>query len=93
MSLRGGSMRDELYRAMRDQLPEMDFDGEADVIVRFEGTIERRGRAGLKRRAGSGTITKNGRVVFRYELAPEDYRVGDTPAEAFARVIANAVDE
>jgi serine/threonine protein kinase len=92
MSLRGGAMRDELYRAMRDQLPDMDFEGEADVIVRFEGTMERRGRAGLKRRAGSGTVTKNGRVVFRYELAPEDYRVGDTAAEAFARVIANAVE-
>ncbi len=92
MSLRGGAMRDELYRAMRDQLPDMEFDGEADVIVRFEGNVERRGRAGLKRRAGMGTVSKGGRVVFRYELAPEDYRVGDSPAEAFARVIATALE-
>jgi len=92
MSLRGGGMRDELYRAMRDQLPDMNFEGDADVIIRFEGTMERRGRAGLKRRAGSGIVTKNGKVVFRYELAPEDYRVGDNAAEAFARVIANAVE-
>lgn len=92
MSLRGGAMRDELYRAMRDQLPDMEFDGEADVIVRFEGTMERRGRAGLKRRAAQATVSKGGRVIFRYELAPEDYRVGDTAAEAFARVMANALE-
>ena len=92
MSLRGGAMRDELYRAMRDQLPDMEFDGEADVIVRFEGTMERRGRLGLKRRAAQATITKGGRVIFRYELPAEDYRAGDTAAEAFARVVANAVE-
>jgi eukaryotic-like serine/threonine-protein kinase len=92
MSLRGGAMRDELYQAMRAQLPDMEFDGDADVIVRFEGTMERRGRLGLKRRAATATVSKGGRVVFRYELAPEDYRTGDTAAEAFARVIANAVE-
>lgn len=92
ISLRGGAMRDELYRAMRDQLPEMEFDGEADVIVRFEGTMERRGRLGLKRRAAQATVSKGGRVIFRYELPGEDYRTGDTAAEAFARVIANAID-
>jgi hypothetical protein len=92
ISLRGGAMRDELYRAMRDHLPDMEFDGEADVIVRFEGTMERRGRLGLKRRAAQATVTKNGRVVFRYELPGEDYRTGDSAAEAFARVIANAIE-
>ena len=92
ISLRGGAMRDELYRAMRDQLPDMEFDGEADVIVRFEGTMERRGRLGLKRRAAQATVTKGGRVIFRYELPGEDYRTGDTAAEAFARVIANALE-
>lgn len=92
MSLRGGAMRDELYRAMRDQLPDMEFDGEADVIVRFEGATERTGRVGRKRRSAIATVSKGGRVIFRYELPPEDYRVGDTAAEAFARVIANAVE-
>jgi serine/threonine-protein kinase len=92
MSLRGGTMRDELYRAMRDQLPDMEFDGEADVIVRFEGVTERAGRIGRKRRSATATVSTGGRVVFRYELPPEDYRVGDSAAEAFARVIANAVE-
>jgi hypothetical protein len=92
MSLRGGGMRDELYRAMRDQLPDMEFDGEADVIVRFEGTNERAGRVGRKRRSALATVSKGGRVIFRYELPPEDYRVGDSAAEAFARVIANALE-
>jgi serine/threonine-protein kinase len=92
MSLRGGAMRDELYRAMRDQLPDMEFDGEADVIVRFEGSNERTGRIGRKRRSANATVSKGGRVIFRYELPAEDYRVGDSAAEAFARVIANAVE-
>ena len=92
MSLRGGAMRDELYRAMRDQLPDMEFDGEADVIVRFEGSNERTGRVGRKRRSALATVSKGGRVIFRYELPPEDYRVGDSAAEAFARVIANAIE-
>jgi serine/threonine protein kinase len=92
MSLRGGAMRDELYRAMRDQLPDMEFDGEADVIVRFEGTNERSGRVGRKRRSALATVSKGGRVIFRYELPSEDYRVGDSAAEAFARVIANAME-
>lgn len=91
MSLRGGAMRDELYQAMRGQLPDMEFDGEADVVVRFEGTMERRGRF-VKRRAAQATVSKGGRVIFRYELPAEDYRAGDTAAEAFARVIANAVE-
>ena len=91
MSLRGGAMRDELYQAMRGQLPDMEFDGDADVIVRFEGTMERRGRF-VKRRAAQATVSKGGRVIFRYELPAEDYRAGDTAAEAFARVIANAVE-
>lgn len=57
----------------------------ADVTIRFTGTVERQ-RFGRKQRAGSATISRNGRVVFHYELPPEEYRVGDNPAEAFARV-------
>jgi len=57
----------------------------ADVVIRFNGSVERQ-RFGRKLRAGTATIAKHGRVVFHYELPSQEYRVGDNPAEAFARV-------
>ena len=37
-------------------------------------------------------ITRHGCAVFRYELFAEEYRVGDTPAEAFARVLRDVLE-
>jgi hypothetical protein len=62
----------------------------ADTVVDFNGTIERLGR-GKKRRSAQATVTRNGRVVLRYEMPPEEYRIGDTPAEAFAKVLVDAL--
>jgi uncharacterized transporter YbjL len=61
----------------------------ATTVVDFEGTLEQVGR-GKKRRSARATITKDGRVIFRYELPPEEFRVGDSPAEAFARILSEA---
>jgi hypothetical protein len=47
---------------------------------------------GRKRRSAHASISRNGRVVFRYELPPETYRVGDNPAEAFARILGDAIE-
>jgi len=63
---------------------------DADVVIHFDGALERLGR-GRKRRSASASITKNGRTVFRYELKPEEYRVGDDPAEAFARILGDVL--
>jgi serine/threonine-protein kinase len=62
----------------------------ADVVINFNGTREMLGR-GRKRRAAKAVVTKNGRVVLRYEMAPEEYRIGDNAAEAFARVLNEAL--
>jgi hypothetical protein len=62
----------------------------ADTVISFDGSVERLGR-GKKRRSAQATVTKNGRMVFRYEMPPEEYRVGDTPAEAFARIFTDAI--
>jgi serine/threonine protein kinase len=62
----------------------------ADVVINFNGHIERRG-FGRKTRSGNATISKNGQVLFRYEMAPENYRTGDDPAEAFARVLMDVL--
>jgi len=63
---------------------------DANVVIRFDGALERLGR-GRKRRSASASIVKNGRTVFRYELKPEEYRVGDDPAEAFARILGDVL--
>jgi len=63
---------------------------DADVVIHFDGALERLGR-GRKRRSATASITKNGRTVFRYELKPEEYRVGDDPAEAFARILGDVL--
>jgi len=63
---------------------------DADVVINFNGSLERLGR-GRKRRSATASITKNGRTVFRYEMKPEEYRVGDDPAEAFARVLGDVL--
>ena len=62
----------------------------ADTSVDFNGVLDHIGR-GKKRRSAQATVSKNGRVIFRYEMPPEEYRVGDTPAEAFARVLVDAL--
>jgi serine/threonine protein kinase len=61
----------------------------SDVTIRFNGTVARLG-FGRKRRAADASIMKSGRVIFRYQLPAQEYRVGDNPAEAFARVISDA---
>ncbi|HKO54777.1 MAG TPA: hypothetical protein VJ276_02795, partial [Thermoanaerobaculia bacterium] len=61
------------------------IDDSAEVTVDFFGKLERLGM-GRKRRIANAVVTKNGHVVFRYQMSGE-YRVGDDPAEAFARVL------
>ncbi len=88
VSVRGsGEMVTELAdRLKRDGVTVVDG---AETVIDFDGTLERLGR-GKKRRAAKATVTKGGRVIFRYELPPEEFRVGDSPAEAFARVFTDA---
>ncbi|HYI08243.1 MAG TPA: serine/threonine-protein kinase [Thermoanaerobaculia bacterium] len=90
VALRAPGMYRELYQAMRDQFPNLVFEGEAPVVIRFNGTSERLGR-GRKRRGATATVEKNGRVIFRYELPNEVYREGTDSAGAFVNVLGNAI--
>ena len=92
VALRGGAMQVDLVRSLREYFPNLQFEAYADVTIRFDGTMERLG-AGRKRRAATAVIEKNGRPVFRYELPDEVYRVGMSPTDAFARVLADAMSE
>jgi len=75
-----------LFKLVHDM--NLSLSDDAKVKIKFEGTINRL-RFGKKVREGHGTITKDGKTVFRYEMRPEEYRVGDTPAEAFGRVLSD----
>ncbi|HEY3052638.1 MAG TPA: serine/threonine-protein kinase [Thermoanaerobaculia bacterium] len=85
-----GDMLKELTDRLKQEVPGVTITEGADTVVDFNGVLERLGR-GKKRRSAQASVSKNGRVVFKYELPPEEYRVGDTPAEAFARVLADAL--
>ena len=89
VALRGNSdMLNDLANTLRQS--GITVSESADVVINFYGTIERMG-LGRKRRSAHVTVLKNDRPIFKYELPSQDYRVGDTPAEAFARVFSDAV--
>jgi serine/threonine protein kinase len=92
VALRAGGMTDELARALREQFPNIQFEAEADVVIRFTGRTERLG-VGRRRRAAMATVEKNGHIIFRYKLPDEVYRVGQGSVEAFANVMGEAFQE
>ncbi|HEV7764434.1 MAG TPA: protein kinase [Thermoanaerobaculia bacterium] len=89
VALRAGGMTAELARALREEFPDIQFEGEADVVIRFNGRQARVG-AGRKRRFAEAAVEKHGRVIFRYELPEEVYRVGQSSVDAFASVMGEA---
>ncbi|MDP9194980.1 MAG: serine/threonine protein kinase [Acidobacteriota bacterium] len=92
VALRAGGLTAELARELRQKFPSIEFAGEADVVIRFNGRNDRLG-AGRRRRFADATVEKNGRVVFRYELPEEVYRVGQSSVEAFASVLGEAFQD
>ncbi len=89
IAIEAGAMQDELTKALTHEIPTLAIVDSAAVTVRFNGTFEHLGR-GRKRRAAQATVTKNGHVIFRYEMPSEEYRVGATPVEAFVDVLTSA---
>lgn len=89
IALRGGEadLLSQLQASLKDRVT---IASDAEVTVDFNGKLERLGR-GRKRRSATVTISKHGHAFFQYELPPEEYRVGDNPAEAFARVLKDAL--
>jgi serine/threonine-protein kinase len=62
----------------------------APVEIRFTGSVAHHG-LGRKSRSANATVKKNGRPIFNYVMPREEYRVGDSPAEAFARILSDAL--
>jgi hypothetical protein len=90
VSLTGGDaeMIKQLYDALRGRGISI-VDG-APVEIRFTGSVNSHG-FGRKSRSATATIKKNGRPIFQYFMTREDYRVGDSPAEAFMRILGDAL--
>jgi len=90
VSLTGGDaeMINQLSHALRGRGISVSED--AQVEIRFTGSVESHG-FGRKSRSATATIKKNGRPIFQYYMPREDYRVGDSPAEAFARILSDAL--
>jgi serine/threonine protein kinase len=90
VSITGGDaeMIKELSDALRGRGVSVG-DGAA-VEIRFTGSVARHG-LGRKSRSATATIKKNGRPIFNYVMPREEYRVGDSPAEAFARILGDAL--
>jgi serine/threonine-protein kinase len=62
----------------------------APIEIRFTGSVAHHG-LGRKSRSANATVKKNGRPIFNYVMPREEYRVGDSPAEAFARILSDAL--
>ena len=93
MSIPGsGDGQLQLVRVLRNEISDVSIGDGASVVIHFEGNVRPLGR-GRKERSATATITKNGRAIFRYKLGPESYRIGDTPAEAFGRVLVDAFEQ
>ena len=92
IAVRGSNaeMVKELSDRLKKEVSSVAIADSADTVVDFNGVLEHIGR-GKKRRSAQATISRNGRMIFRYEMPPEEYRVGDTPAEAFARILSDAL--
>jgi hypothetical protein len=93
VAIEGGGplMIRQLADSLRSKVTIVSRGENPDAVIDFNGTVERAG-LGRKRRSARATITRGGRVVFRYELPPETYRVGDNPAEAFSRILSDAIE-
>lgn len=90
--LSGGDaeMINDLYKSIR--AAGVSIGEGAPVEIRFTGSVDSKG-FGRKSRGANATIKKNGRVIFQYAMPREDYRVGDSPAEAFARILTEALSK
>jgi serine/threonine protein kinase len=88
--LTGGDaeMINELYKSIR--AAGVSIGEGAPVEIRFTGSVDSKG-FGRKSRGANATIKKNGRAIFQYVMPREGYRVGDSPAEAFARILTDAL--
>jgi hypothetical protein len=77
----------ELRDYFRKEIRNVSLSDKADVVIDFMGRLDH--PRGKKRRTAIVTVSRDDQEIFRYKLGPEEYRVGDDPAEAFSRVASD----
>jgi serine/threonine protein kinase len=78
ISLRAtGGTQIPLWKALHRNIPDLELDSDAEIIVRFDGS-------GRQVQSALGSVWKGERLLFRYESSYE------SSPEAFAQVIAEA---
>jgi serine/threonine protein kinase len=89
VSLLAGGQQVHVYRALHHYIPNLEFDAESNVVIKFDGTRDRL-RAENSDLSAMATIEKDGRIIFRYDLP--GYENPDVAADAFAQTIADAFE-
>jgi len=86
VNLLAGSDQVMVYRTIHRYLPDLTFDADAPVTIKFGSTAQRLGydSQGL---GSTAVIEKNGHVIFRYNLPYGDRQAA---ADAFAQTLAEA---
>jgi eukaryotic-like serine/threonine-protein kinase len=88
--LLGGGQQVMVYRALHRAIPSLQFGSDSNVTIQWDATPVRLGRERGNLTA-SATISKDGRVIFRYDLpAGVD---ASSAADAFAQTIAEAFSD
>ena len=86
ISLIAGRHQVDVYRTIHRYLPDLEFDAESPVVVKFDTLRSQLGRQ-LSPLGSTVVVEKNGEVIFRFEAGG----YGDA-AESFAAVLAEAFD-
>ncbi|PYQ28753.1 MAG: hypothetical protein DMF56_13815 [Acidobacteria bacterium] len=82
---------DDIVDAIQTEMPYLNIVGDANVEIRFSGSFDV--SRGIRTREGHGTVLKNGRVIFRWELPRETTKFGAPAQNAFARTLSDAFSE
>jgi serine/threonine-protein kinase len=82
---------DDLVDALKTEMPNLEIVDNANVEIRFSGRFDV--SRGIRTREGHGTVLKNGRVIFRWEMPGETTKFGTPPWNAFARTLSDAFSD
>jgi eukaryotic-like serine/threonine-protein kinase len=88
VALLAGAQQTMVYRAIHRYVPDLTFDADAPVVIKWDATSERLGIDG-RGLAASATISKNGRVIFVYDIP---YGDSQSAAYEFAQKLADAME-
>ena len=82
---------EDLADAIQTEMPYLNIVSNANVEIRFSGSFDV--SRGIRTREGHGTVLKNGRIIFKWELPRESTKFGAPAQNAFARTLSDAFSD